>query len=98
LPTRRSCSPLASSITRHDRLLPTGGELDRRLQGRAARDLVLAGAKDHRFGCVIPVMTLNNPLVKSPSVRRRMFVSCGRPAARGSEGDGLARSSSSPRR
>jgi hypothetical protein len=27
------------------------------------------------FGYVIPVMTLNNPLVKSPSVRRRMFVS-----------------------
>src|SRR5262249_57394342 len=27
------------------------------------------------FGYVIPVMTVNNPLVKSPSLRRRMFVS-----------------------
>jgi hypothetical protein len=27
------------------------------------------------FGYVIPVMTVNNPLVRSPSLRRRMFVS-----------------------
>ena len=27
------------------------------------------------FGYVVPVMTVNNPLLKSPALRRRMFVS-----------------------